>query len=378
MKSATTLLLSLLIFSGIAHAVQERVYFGTSNSPGIYFADLDSETGELSSPILAAKIENPGFIALHPNGHYLYSTTGGFEKPNTGGVAAYKITADGTLTLINKQPSEGIGPCHVSVDFTGTCLVVANYGSGSVAALKILDDGSLAPSTSVHNHEGSGTDPKRQKKPHPHSAFISPGNTHVYVPDLGIDKVMIYKLDADKAQLTPTGSATVPGSSQGPRHMKFSSEGSSAYVLNELALNVANFAHDETSGALTYKSSTETLPNQTDKEAMSCAEIRIHSNGKFVYSSNRDLKRSGRDAISVFEVTANKDLNLIETVSAEVSIPRNFNIDPSGKWIVVGGQKSKNIAIFAIDPTTGRLEFTGTTIPFEGEPICIEFQHGPQ
>jgi 6-phosphogluconolactonase len=373
MKSIPLLLLIVSLASCSALAEQKRVYFGMSQSKGIYFADLDIESGTLSKPKLAATISNPGFISIHPNGHFLFSTTDGFEKPNTGGVAAFNIQAEGTLSLINKQPSEGSGACHLSIDATGRSLLVANYSSGSVAALRILDDGALAPSTSIHQHAGSGTNPKRQQAPHPHSVCVNPANTFAYIPDLGIDKLMIYKLDPATAQLTEAGFAKVPGDGQGPRHMKFSSDGRHAYVINEMALSVATFAQGTKPGELVYQSSTLTVPDLAETVGMSCAEIRIHPNGRFVYASTRDGTNEGRDSISVFQITAEHGLSLIEVVPAEVAVPRNFNLDPSGKWMLVGGQKSNDIALFAVNQESGQIQFTGTRVPFEGGPICIEF-----
>ena len=283
MNSLIRTTLALLGFCCIAlQAKQTPVYFGTSQSKGINTATLDTELGTLSPLTLAAEIAAPGFIAIHPNQQFLYATTAGFNKPNTAGVAAYRIQPDHSLELINKLPSGGRGACHLSIDATGQALVVAHYSSGSAAAFTINDDGSLVATDSLHAHSGSGEHPTRQKGPHPHSAFIHPNNQFVYVPDLGIDKVMIYQLNAATGALTPAGHAEVPGSSQGPRHMKFSADGQHAYVLNELSLNVATYAVDTTTGQLNYIDSQSVFTNGSTPERISCAEIRIHPNGKFI------------------------------------------------------------------------------------------------
>ena len=349
-----------LLCSG-AQAELERVYIGTSHSRGIYFADLDAATGSLSTPQLAIEANGCGFIAIHPNRKGLYST----------GTSAFEINGNGSLTHLNTQTTEGGGACHISIDATGQCAMAAYYGSGSVASFQILKNGSLSEAKSFHEHEGSGADPKRQTKPHAHSIFMNPENTYAYAPDLGIDKIMIYKLDPAAGTLTPAGAAVIPGGSMGPRHLKWNSDGSMVYLLNELDLSITTL-QPIAGGQLELVKTLSTLPDDADPSDMTCAEIRIHPNGKFIYASTRDLTDQGRDSISVFS-RSEDGFQRLETVSAEVWIPRNFNIDPTGKWMLVGGKKSSDIAIFKIDPETGAIRFTGTKVPFEGGPICFEF-----
>jgi 6-phosphogluconolactonase len=345
-----------------ATAQAGRVYFGMSNSPGIYVADLDTKTGALSAPQLAAETKGCGFIALHPNKPFLYST----------GIAAFRINDDGTLTGLNRQTTDGRGPCHVSVDASGRMVMAAYYGSGGAASFQIQKDGSLSEAVSYFQHKGSGAHPKRQKGPHAHSIFPNPGNTHAYVPDLGLDQVVIYKMKPGKGKLTAAGAAKVPGGSMGPRHMKWNADGSIAYLLNELDLSVSLFKPGKEEGSLEFIKTVSTLPEGADKSEITCAEIRIHPNGKFIYASNRDLTEQGRDSISVF--TRFEDgFQRLETTPAQVWIPRNFNIDASGKWMLVGGQKSHDVAIFKVDPESGLFKFTGNKVPFDGGPICIEF-----
>ena len=366
---------TLALLHSFVSAEQLRTYFGTSKSAGIYTATFDTATGRLSLITLATAIQSPGFLAVHPNQQCLYSTNAAFQKPNTGGVAAFRIHNDGSLTLLNKQPTEGRGACHLSIDATGQSVVAANYGSGNVAAFKILEDGSLAPSGSTHQHTGSGQHSKRQRAPHPHSAFIHPHNQYVYVPDLGTDKVMIYSLDSAQGALTPAGHADVPGGSQGPRHMKFSKDGKHAYVLNELSLSVATYSVNPGNGQLDHIEtiSVFTEGNAPELDTMSCAEIRIHPNGKWIYASARDLEGQGRDTLSTFQRTQDGTLKLIANTPASVHFPRNFNIDPTGQWLIAAGQRSSTLAIFSIAPTTGALTLKHTDIPFAGQPICVEF-----
>jgi 6-phosphogluconolactonase len=354
-------------------AEQISVYFGTSNS-GIYLSLFDTNTGDLSTPKLALEIENPGFIVIHPNKKYIYTTTTGIADSKDGGVAALKINDDGTLTLINKQSSEGRNPCHINLDDKGKCLMVVNYSSGSIASYKINKNGSISKAITTHQHIGSGADSRRQKEPHPHSIFPNPANTFAYVSDLGIDKIMIYKLDPKKAELIEAGFADMPGEKMGPRHLKWSKDGKYAYVINELISKMTVFESMGPAGKLKHKDSLFTLSDKMNMEDMYGSEVRIHPNEKFVYVATRDTATQNRDSITVFSTFANSQgCQRIEVTPAEVSLPRNFNIDPTGKWMLVGGQGSHDIAIFSVNPETGTLTFTNKKIPFEGSPICIEF-----
>lgn len=367
-------LLSCLI-GLVSHAETLNVYFGTFGDKGIQHAIFDSTDGSLTTPTKVADLNHAGFITIHPNKQFLYSTASNNARKGIGQVAAFKINSDHSLTPLNKQSSEGTNPCHVSMDPSGSTLMVANYNSNaSIASYRVKADGSLTPPQSVHTHEGSGADPKRQTSPHPHSIFANPSGRFAYVPDLGMDSVEIYALDANTAKLTAVGSAKVPGGAKGPRHMKFSQDGKFAYVLNELSLEVATYSADSQTGALEYIASISTMQDRSDIERMTCAEIRVHPSGEFIYSSNRDLLGNGRDTISVYARDQETGLlTLIQNEPARVWIPRNFNIDPSGNWLITGGQKSKDLALFKIDTSTGRLKPHGENIPFDGSPTCIEF-----
>lgn len=357
------------VLGGTAGGGTTKVYLGTQGrgeSQGIYLSLLDTETGALTEPKLAAEIAGAGFLALHPSGKYLYSTA----RADGNAVAAFHIKPDGMLTPINTQPSEGSGPCHVSVDATGRMLLVANYGSGSVAACRIDEDGSLVKSTSAHQHEGASVNEARQKEPHAHSIYPGPDNRFAYAPDLGIDKVMIYKLDAESGILTAAGFASTPPGS-GPRHMKFGKDGKQAYVLNELTLTVSVFDRDGASGQLQSKQLAHCLAKDADHSGMTCSEIRVHPNGKFVYTANRDTAGNGRDSLTVFAVRPDGTLEKIQNVPARVEIPRNIGVDPDGRWLLVAGQKSGNVPVFRIGDD-GKLTFNGNEVQVANA-MCVEF-----
>ncbi len=367
--------LTMLCTIAAATAAPTRVYFGTytggkdNTSEGIYTSLLDPATGALTKPELAAREQRPGFLALHPNGQFLYAICvmeGDGPKP-VGGVAAYRIDrASGKLELINRQPSEGEGPCHVSVDRTGQSAMVANYGSGGVAALPIAEDGSLRRAKSVIQHEGSSVNPKRQAGPHAHSIFPDPSNRFACAPDLGIDKILIYRLDPKNAFLEPNGhGAVAPGS--GPRHIAFHPNGKFAYAINELKSTITAFQWDAANGTLAEIRTVSTLPPDfTDPNTT--AEVKVHPNGKFLYGSNR-----GHDSIAAFTIDPERGaLRFVEWEHIRGKIPRNFNIDPSGKWLLAAGQDSDTVAVFRIDPATGALEFAGSEIKVP-RPICVLF-----
>jgi 6-phosphogluconolactonase len=376
MKSLPRLLSALfcLVFSLSASAAETLVYFGTytrgdSGSEGIYVSRFNSESGELSAPELAVKTTNPSFVALHLTKPLLYAVSevsGSNGKP-AGAVSAFSIDkTSGKLTLLNSQPSGGAGPCHVSTDSKGLCLLVANYGAGSCASLGISVDGTLKPASSVIQHAGMSINQKRQREPHAHSANPGPNDRFAFVADLGIDKVQIYRLDPAAATLKEAGFVkVVPGS--GPRHFAFHPNGKNAYVINELALTITAFDFDPEKGTLTPIQNISTVPNNANRVGLSTAEVQVHSSGKFVYGSNR-----GHDTIAAFKVGDDGKLSLIEIEPIQGETPRNFGIDPSGNFLLAAGQKSGTISVFRINQETGELDFTGSKIEV-GAPVCVKF-----
>jgi len=346
-----------------------RVYIGTGNT-GIYTTLLDDKTGALTPPTLAAAVNASGFLAIHPSQKHLYSTAK--LENGTGTVVAYKIGNNGELTKAGEQEVGGKNLCHISLDATNSVLMGANYPEGKIVSLPVGKDGTLGKMASLHQHEGSSAHPQRQTKPHAHSIYNGPSNKFAYAPDLGIDKIMIYAIDLKTAKLTAAGFTKSPAGA-GPRHMKFGKDGKQAYVLNELTVSISVFDRDAATGKLSSKQLVSTLPDGADKDKMSCSEIRVSKDGKFIYCANRDLTEQGRDSVSVFSVGEGGKLTRIQTIGAEVWIPRNINLDPSGKWLLVAGQRSNNVPVFKVDTATGKLTYTGNKIKVPAA-MCIEFK----
>ena len=373
-KPLITALLSLLTLS-TAWGESIPVYFGTytrtnNSSKGIYRSILDLDTGKLTPPSLAAELKSPSFIEIHPNGKYLYAVS---EAGGAGCVAALAIDASsGSLKLLNRQPSRGLGPCHVNIDGAGKNVLVANYGSGSAAVIPIQPDGRLAKPAGFTQHEGSSINQRRQKGPHAHSINPSPDNRYVYVADLGIDKINIYALDAENGTIVPNNPPSVnlkPGA--GPRHFAFAPNAKQAYVINELHCTITAFDYNSATGALTEIQTVGTLP-ESFEGTNSCAEIRVHPTGKFLYGSNR-----GHDSIAVYKIdSARGTLTFVEHETAGIKTPRNFNIDPTGKFCLVANQNGDSVVVFRIDRRTGALNPTRHKIPVSS-PVCIRFLQLP-
>lgn len=378
-------LITLMIGAGISTASAQsanpsapakhmHVYLGTYTGPkskGIYLARLDLASGKLSAPELAAEAANPSFLAIHPNRRFLYAVgeIANFSGQSSGAVSAFALNPEtGKLTLLNQQPSQGAGPCHLIVDASGKCVLVANYGGGSVAALPIQENGRLGAAGTFIQHQGSSVNPDRQKEPHAHSINVDRANRFAVAADLGLDKVLVYKLDPAKAALTPNdppSTSVRPGS--GPRHFAFHPTGRFAYVINEMVCTVTAFTYDGDRGVLKELQTLSTLPGELQR-GYSTAEVQVHPSGKFLYGSNR-----GHHTIAVFSIDEQSgQLTHVEHESTQGRTPRNFGIDPTGQYLLAANQGSDTVAVFRIDPKTGQLNPTGQVVEAPA-PVCVKF-----
>jgi len=360
----------------LAVAQQSTVYIGAYTrgaSKGIYAYRFDAASGKLTSIGLAAETPDPSFLALAPNGRFLYAVneTNAFQGEKTGGVSAFAIDrASGLLKPLNAVSSRGAGPCHLVVDRTGKCVIAANYGSGSVAAFPVREDGSLGAAASFEQHSGSSANPRRQSGPHAHSTVMSPDNRFVLSADLGLDQIFTYRLDPAKATITPADppfTKVTPGS--GPRHLAFHPNGKYVYAVEELVSKVTAFAYDGATGSLREMQTVPMLPEDFTGRS-TAAEIEVHPNGKFLYASNR-----GHDSIAVYSIDAAGMLALVTMVPSGGKEPRNFAIDPTGGWLFAANQKAGGVALFRIDVKTGKLERSGDPLDV-ASPVCVTFLKG--
>lgn len=349
------------------------VYVGTyttAESEGIYVYSLDGDTGALEPVTRFAGIDNPSYVTLHPKGNYLYAINEvtDFGEGEAGGVTAFALDPEtGELNMLNEQSSEGPGPCYISVDQTGKFALVANYVGGSVCVLPIREDGSLAPASDFVQHSGSSVNPRRQAGPHAHSIQPDPTNRYAFAADLGLDRLMAYKLDLDEGKLEPNDEPWAelePG--VGPRHFAFHPSGEYVYVITELGNTIVSFSYDGTRGALDEIQTVSTLPEGFEGTSY-CADIHILPNGRFLYGSNR-----GHDSIAIFAIDEETGkLTYVDHESTQGEMPRNFCIDPSGNLLLAANGNTDNIVSFHIDKDTGRLTPTGHQASVS-KPVCLQ------
>jgi 6-phosphogluconolactonase len=374
---AALAVLVAISFSAKADSASSKpflVYFGTytgAKSKGIYVSRFDAVTGKLSEPTLAAPTVNPSYVTVAPDHRLLFAVneTEQFNGQAGGAVSAFKLdSATGKLDFLDQQPSGGTDPCHVVADPGGRYVFVANYSSGSVAAFPVEPNGSLDPASSVIQHHGSSVNRERQAGPHAHCVAMDAAHHRVFVCDLGLDKVMIYRLNETNGTLTPDeipSAGLKPGS--GPRHITFSPDGRFAYVISEMGGTLTAFVYNLEHGALNEIQTVSTLPKDF-RGKNTAAEVALLPSGKFIYASNR-----GDDSIAVFAVDeASGRLKFVERQSSRGKTPRCFAIDPTGQYLIAANQNSDNVAVFRINPKTGKLTWTGQTIEV-GKPVCVNF-----
>src|SRR5512143_1482829 len=368
------LLLVVALASAVVFAAEKpfTVYVGTytdGTSRGIYRFTFDPAAGTASEPVLAAQAQSPSFLALHPSGRFLYAVgeIDSFKGAKTGAVSAFAIDPNtGDLKLLNQQASQGTGPTHLVVDKAGRNVLVANYGGGNVVVLPIAADGTLKPVSSNQAHQGSGPNKRRQERPHAHGIYLDPAEHFALAPDLGADRVFVYRFDAAKGTLEPHGAGT-PEPGSGPRHLAFHPNGRSVYVINELTSTITVFAWDAEKGALTSRQTISCLPAGFSGTSWT-AEVAVSPDGRFVYGSNR-----GDDSLAVFAVDpATGKLTAKGHMPVGGKNPRHFTIDPTGLFILAGHQASGTIGVLRRDAATGTASLVGTPVKVD-KPVCLLF-----
>lgn len=342
--------------------------FAASPGGGIFAFRFESGSGGLVPLGRVAEIAHPFFLALSPDRKHLYAVHaeafGGAEDEE---VAAFAIDrASGTLTLLNRQSAKGSATCYLEVDASGKTLLLANYSSGSVAALPIRADGSLGEAASFLQHQGGArVDPKRQDGPYAHSIIAGPDNHFAYAADLGLDQILTYRFESATAKLEPASPASVaspPGA--GPRHLTFAPDGKNLYAIDELSNTVTRYSRDATTGALTKQESLSTLPEGFTGSSY-CADLKFTPDGRFLYGTNR-----GHDSLAIFRSAENGALSLVGIVPSLGKGPQNLLVTPDGRWLLCANMPGNNLAVFRIDSESGGLTPTGGPIEIT-MPSCL-------
>lgn len=340
-------------------AADRLAYIGTYTKPagskGIYMVHVDTVTGKLSNPALAAESENPSFLVLSKNGKFLYAV----NEINDGDVSAFAVEPSGTLRFLNKVKSKGDAPCHLNLDDTGKWLAVANYSSGSAAIFPVAADGKLGEAASTVQHKGKSVNAGRQSSSHAHAAYFSSDNRSLYIADLGLDQVKIYSFDAKSGKIAETSMLETPKGA-GPRHLALGQNGL-VYVLNEMGSSVSVFQNGK------LRNTVSAIPSDY-KGNTSGAEIVLHPKGTLLFSSNR-----GHDSISIFRADpATGDLTLLGQQPLGGKVPRGFTLTPDGKFLIAGAQNSDKVFSFQIDLAAGKLIPVGGSVAV-GSPVDVRF-----
>ena len=370
MNRITLTLLAGFVLTVSQVTAQQYMIVGTytgGKSEGIYVYRYNDTTG-IADPVSNMIASNPSYVAVSPDQKYVYAVHENADNGNGGEISAYSFDAQsGKLSLLNKQFTAGDHPCYVDVDKTGKWVFTANYSSGTLSVLPVNADGSLGVATTVIKHSGSSINKERQEKSHVHCTYISPDNKTLYVVDLGIDKVMAYSFDATTGKLTAAKQPFInvkPGA--GPRHLVFHPNGRKVYLIEELTGNVV--VYDYLKGSLKQIQETSTLP-RGQKGFAGSADIHVSPDGKFLYASNR----GDFNNIAIYKIDpVSGKLNILGFQPTLGKAPRNFNFDISASHLLVGNQDSDEIVVFDRDKVTGLLKDSGNRISV-GKPVCIRW-----
>lgn len=337
-------------------------YTNSCESNGIYVYQFDVNTGEFSLKNTSEKTINPSYLSLSSDNKFLYSVN---ENGSESSVSAFNLNAkSGKIDFINKQKSEGNDPCYIINDNKN--VIVANYSGGNIAVFGKEKNGSLTNVKQIIQHKGKGVNKNRQESPHVHMVYFSPDKKYVLANDLGTDKLYVYNYDPTSQRgvlILKNTVAFEPGS--GPRHLTFSKNGKSVYVLQELNGKLITFNFND---GILKKSGETTVVAPDFKGKIGAADIHISPDGKFLYATNR----GEANTISIFKVLENEKLEYVGQTRTLGNGPRNFSIDPTGNFLLVANQYTNNIVIFKIDTTTGMLSDTGKRINLCA-PVCLVF-----
>ncbi len=343
-------------------------YTSGNPSDGIYVYSLNTLSGSLSKVSNSHNITNPSYITLSPDGTHLYACTE-TRIHNAGSISSFSFDSiSGQFSFINKQPTDGENPVYITLNKTSKWLISANYTSGSVSVFPIYPDGSLQPHSQLIQFTDSSINEDRQDSAHLHSVVFSPNQDYLFAPDLGADKIRVFTFDSLNSKPLQASTSpffkTNPGS--GPRHITFHPDGRYAYCNEELSGNVS--AYNYQNGQL---SPIQRIASYAGKQnEYGCADIHISPDGRFLYSSNREDEHS----ITIFSIDTSTGLLTLTGHQSTLGLhPRNFVIDPTGKYLLVANQFSNNVVVFNRDASTGLLKYTGNQIIIPN-PSCLQMR----
>lgn len=350
--------------STVSNAQDMYLLIGTytnTSSEGIYVYQFKNGDASLIS---SAKSSNPSFISVSPNGKTVFAA----NENNPGTVSSFAFNKDsGLLRFINSVETKGAHPCYVTIDKKGRHLVVGNYSGGNFSVFDIKEDGSLSDAKQTIQHNGNSVNRQRQEKAHVHATVFSPDYEYLFVPDLGMDKLMIYKSDSKKGTFTAAETPFEelnPGA--GPRHAEFHPNGKLLFLMEELSGAVSVFKYDEGKLTLTQNTSSHPFDYKGNKGS---ADIHVSRDGRFLYCSNRG------DANSIAIFSINEETGILTPLGYQSTLgvhPRNFTIDPSGNFLLVANRDSDEVVIFKINTSTGMLTDTGKRISVP-RPVCLKW-----
>lgn len=370
MKKLTYLFILLLSVNFVFAQSKTLMFVGTYTDgkpdKGIYVYELNPTNGTLSLVFNAENMVNPSFLTVSPDGKFLYACTE-TRLPQHGNISAFAINStNGSLKFINKQSANGENPVYVSVHKNNNFVVSGNYGEGNVTVLTKNEDGSLNPFVQSIQFSGTSINKERQEKPHVHSVNFSPNNEYLFLPDLGTDKIRVFKFDENQTKpLIEANELTInTEAGGGPRHIAFHPNQKFVYSIEEMSGNIIGYAYKK--GKLNQLQST--MSNQKKVDIYSSADVHISPDGKFLYASNRV-----ENTISIFKIAKNGHLTLLGHESTFGETPRNFNIDPTGNFVIVANQSSNNIVVFRRNTKTGFLtKLSDDTKVLH--PSCLQFR----
>lgn len=363
--------LSFLFFllCHVTFAQTKKLLIGTYGNKGIYVYNFNSKTGETQWVNNTENLVNPSYLTVSPDEKFIYSVN------ETGGNTPGKVSAltfdknSGKINLMNQQLSGGDHPCYISIDNSQKWVIVGNYSGGNLSVFPLNSDGTLQPLAQLVQHEGSSIVKNRQEKPHVHAAVFTPDQQYLLIPDLGIDKVMIYPFNPSREQPLQVSNKDFAKSEagSGPRHITFHPNNKFAYLIEELSGTVT--AYHFQNGKLNFLQRIAAHPDEY-KGVIGSADIHVSPDGKFLYASNR----GGENTIAIFAI--NKKTGKLTSKGYQSTLgktPRNFTIDSSGNFLLVANQDSNNVVIFKRNKKTGLLHPSGNQIQLEeGKPVFLK------